>query len=610
MADDPGLEELLAYLRDHRGFDFTSYKRNTLSRRIDKRMYEMDVATYSAYIDFLEVHPDEFPQLFNTILINVTSFFRDGEAWDQLRESVLPGIVRARSEHEPIRVWSAGCASGEEAYTLAMVLAEEVGMAAFKDRVKIYATDVDDDALAAARNGSYPLTAVAEIDDAMVERYFEHVGGGEIQFRNDLRRNLIFGRHDITRDAPISQLDLLVCRNTLMYFNAEAQGRVLPRFHYALKPDGALFLGRAEMLLTHSDLFVPRDTSHRLFERVSGDARILPDLGIARSKESDSGVHEGALRDLAFDAGHVAEIVLDLDTKLIAANALARAGFSVGSDDIGKPVRDLEVSYRPIELRSRIEQAFGESRTIHVRNVERTFPQGDPQYLDIVLSPLTTASGSPAAMSIKFVDVTRFVMLRMDLKRSNEELETAYEELQSTNEELETTNEELQSTVEELETTNEELQSTNEELETMNEELQSTNEELEIMNIELRTRTDELGRGNRFHDALLASLTDSVIALNGRTEVVLWSRSAEDAWGLQADEAVDRPLAELDFGLPMDGVIPAVDAVAAGEVPESSVEVPAHNRRGRAMTATVVVRPIYADRPSDGTVLITTMRET
>ncbi len=606
MADDAEFLALLHYLRDDRGFDFTGYKRNTLSRRIDKRMGDVGVSGYAEYIDHLQVHPDEFPELFNTILINVTSFFRDDEAWAHLGDVVLPRILSARSADEPVRVWSAGCASGEEAYSLAILLADQLGTEAFVHRVKIYATDVDEDALLTARNGVYDRKALEHVDEARVDQYFEPIGS-QCRFRTDLRRNLIFGRHDITRDAPISHLDLLVCRNTLMYFNAEAQTRVLPRFHYALRPDGALFLGRAEMLLTHADLFRPSDMSHRIFERVGGREVRLPDLvsppvRSATPPPDQSG--ERRLRDVAFDAGHVAELVIDLDSRVRSVNSLARAGFGIVQDDVGKPLHELEVSYRPIELRSRIEQAFTEHRPIQVRNVERTFPQGDPQFLDVVLSPLDGPDGSPIGMSVKFIDVTRFILLQMDLKRSNEELETAYEELQSTNEELETTNEELQSTVEELETTNEELQSTNEELETMNEELQSTNEELETMNVELRVRTDELDRSNRFHDSLLAALTDTVIAVDDHRRVVLWSQSAADLWGVDADEARGVPLDQLDFGLPVEDLRADVDRVLAGEAAEEVRVLDAVNRRGRSITVEVAVRPVHPDRPRAGVVLV------
>ena len=267
MTDtQPDFEALLTYLKRTRGFDFTGYKRPTLMRRMTKRLEMVGIGTFAEYVDYLEVHPDEFTQLFNTVLINVTAFFRDPDAWDYLRAQIIPALLAAKDADDHIRVWSAGCASGEEAYTLAIVLAEALGVEAFKQRVKIYATDVDDEALVHARLGSYKFDGPQDLPVALIEKYFEHTGDHYV-FRSDLRRAIIFGRHDLFEDAPISRLDLLVCRNTLMYFNAEAQARIVARFHFALNDQGYLFLGKAEMLLVHAKLFTPADLRYRIFTR-------------------------------------------------------------------------------------------------------------------------------------------------------------------------------------------------------------------------------------------------------------------------------------------------------------------------------------------------------
>lgn len=264
---DQEFEALLEYLRQRRGFDFTGYKRTSLRRRVSKRMNMVGIENFRDYLDYLEVHPDEFTNLFNTILINVTAFFRDASAWDYLAQEVIPRIVEGRAADEPIRVWSAGCASGEEAYTLAILLAEALGPEQFRHQVEIYATDVDEEALAQARQASYSPKALEPLPVELRARYFEALENRYV-FRPDLRRAVTFGRHDLVQDAPISCLDLLVCRNTLMYFNAETQGRILGRFHPALNDNGFLFLGRAEMLLTRTNLFTPVDLKHRIFIRV------------------------------------------------------------------------------------------------------------------------------------------------------------------------------------------------------------------------------------------------------------------------------------------------------------------------------------------------------
>jgi len=264
---DEKFEALLDYLKHHRGSDFTGYKRQSLTRRVLRRMQAANIKDFSEYQDYLEAHPEEFSNLFNTILINVTAFFRDKPAWDYLSREVIPKILEDKPEGEVIRIWSAGCATGEEAYSLAMVMIEALGEEKFKTRVKIFATDIDDLALAQARTATYGPKEIEPVPKEMREKYFA-ASGGSYAFRTDLRRSIIFGRHDIIQDAPISHLDLLVCRNTLMYFNSETQSKILARFHFALNDSGYLFLGRAELLLTHTKLFVPVNLKCRIFMKM------------------------------------------------------------------------------------------------------------------------------------------------------------------------------------------------------------------------------------------------------------------------------------------------------------------------------------------------------
>ncbi len=267
VPQDSDFEALLNYLKRARGFDFTGYKRPSLMRLMRKRMAKVGVESFSEYLDYLEANSIELTHLFDALLLNVTTFFRDATAWNYLTEEIVPLILANKTENEPIRVWSAGCASGEEAHTLAIILAEALGVEAFRSRVKIYATDVDEDALSRGRLASYSDKELRDVPDTLREQYFEP-SRTHYTFRNDLRRCVIFGRHDLVQDAPISRLDLLVCRNTLMYFNAETQGRILARFHFALKNTGFLFVGKAEMLLTHVNLFNPVQLKYRIFSKV------------------------------------------------------------------------------------------------------------------------------------------------------------------------------------------------------------------------------------------------------------------------------------------------------------------------------------------------------
>ncbi|MCA1834936.1 MAG: protein-glutamate O-methyltransferase CheR, partial [Actinobacteria bacterium] len=201
---DASFEALLLHLKENRGFDFTGYKRSSLTRRVDRRMAQVGVDGYAEYVDYLELHAEEFTTLFNTILINVTGFFRDPESWSYLRTEIIPNMLAAKAPDEIIRVWSAGCASGEEAYTLAMILAETLGEEEFRTRVKVYATDVDEEALSYARHATYDERQVRAVPAPLLQRYFDQAGG-RFAFRKGLRRSVIFGRNDLVQDAPISK---------------------------------------------------------------------------------------------------------------------------------------------------------------------------------------------------------------------------------------------------------------------------------------------------------------------------------------------------------------------------------------------------------------------
>ncbi|GAB3690386.1 CheR family methyltransferase [Angustibacter aerolatus] len=592
---DPELERLLGFLRDSRSFDFTGYKRPSLTRRIRHRMREVGVTSYDEYGDVLQLQPDEFTALFNTILINVTSFFRDADAWTALERDVLPGVLEA-SQGGPIRVWSAGSAAGQEAYSIAMLLHEMVG-SGFRERVKIYATDVDEEALAHARQASYTEREVAGLPERYRERYLDQVGGRFV-VTPDLRRSVIFGRNDLTRDAPISRIDVLLCRNTLMYFNAETQSRIVNRLAFALRPDGVLFLGKAEMLLNHASVFDPIDLKRRFFRRVRVDVAEGSGFTPPWRSQSRAVVADNAaqLRNELILTNPVAQIAVSADGRLSMINHRANAVLGLADRDLGRPFQDLEVSYRPLELRSHLASVAETQQPVWLREAEWRRSGPEPVYVDVHLVPLTDHTGAFLGASISFTDVTRFRQLRVEVEAANRQLEVAYEELQSTNEELETTNEELQSTVEELETTNEELQSTNEELETMNEELQSANDELQSTNEELRDRTVEISDLNAFMQSILGSLEAAVVVVDPDLVVQVWTRQAHDLWGLRDDETVGQHLLNLDSGMPSAQLHPWLRSVITGQQPAVVGEVlQAVNRRGRTVRLRVTVTALQTD---------------
>jgi two-component system CheB/CheR fusion protein len=578
---DDSFEALLRFMRDARGFDFTGYKRTSLMRRVQHRMDQTGHKTFDEYLDALQASSDEFAALFNTILINVTTFFRDPEAWDFVRTDVIPAILAARGPNDPIRVWSAGCASGQEAYSLAMLLAEALGPDDYRQRVKIYATDVDGDALTEARAALYDAKAVESVPPELSEKYFDR-SNSHFLFRKDIRRAVIFGRNDMVKDAPISRVDLLACRNTLMYMNGDTQRNVLGRLHFALAPQGTLFLGHAEMLLSHSNKFTPVNLDCRIFRKAAGSHSTATQFDSSTALVRHGEVPGlDPVRELAFRASPVAQIVVTGDDTVAMINHQAEAAFGLSARDVGRLLRDLEVSYRPLELRSYLEQAKLERRSARVQDVKWTRPGADTMWYEIHINPLIDRENDLIGISVVFFDITANRSLLDKVVETNRQLETAYEELQSTNEELETTNEELQSTVEELETTNEELQSTNEELETMNEELQSTNDELQTINDALHDRSVELDEAKVFVDSLETSIQLGMIVVDREMRVVVWNRTSEDLWGLRSDETIGLELTSLDIGLPMEGIKPMIDNAFVEPDGTKETVVDAVNRRGK-----------------------------
>jgi two-component system CheB/CheR fusion protein len=599
--DDAAFGALLEFLKRTRGLDFTGYKRTSLERRFRRRMDAVGCASFGDYLDYLEVQPDEYVQLFEMLLINVTEFFRDPPAWQHLREAVLPELLARKAPDEPVRVWSAGCASGQEAYTIAMVLAEVLGDEAYRERVKIYATDIDEDALTQARHAIYSAKETESVPGELRERYFERADKS-LAFRKDLRRTVIFGRNNLVSDAPISRLDLLVCRNTLMYFNAETQARILRHFNFALREQGVLMLGRSEMMLSHRDLFAAVDLKQRIFARQPRDSvqSRAAAFGNGEAPKPRDREDERESRDAALELGPQAQVIVSRGGRLTFANLPARALFHIPLDDVGKPFADLALARKPVDLVPAVEQALREGRQVSLGDAEFSPDRGDARRLDVTVAPLLSPANAVVGVSVTFEDTTRYAVLQGELEGNRRDLELAYEELQSTIDELETTNEELQSANEELQTTNEELQSTNEELETMNEELQSTNEELETINDELRERTAELNDVNEFLEAILTSLGLGVAVLDTQQRVQIWNNRAEDLWGLRRDEALDHHFLSLDIGLPSEELAAPLRAVLSGSSERESRDLQAVNRRGRAIVCAATVLPLLGVAAGDG----------
>ena len=383
-----------------------------------------------------------------------------------------------------------------------------------------------------------------------------------------------------------------------MYFNAETQARVVSRLGFALRQDGVLFLGKAEMLLNHANAFDPVDLKRRFFRRVRHDVTEPVGFGPLGRVASRAMATEAAsrVRNEILLTNPVAQIAVGADGRVAMVNNRAQALLGLSERDLGRPFQDLEISYRPVEMRSHIASVADSMAPSWLREVEWRRPGADREYLDVHLVPLVDGEGEVLGTSITFTDVTRFRQLRVEVESANRQLELAYEELQSTNEELETTNEELQSTVEELETTNEELQSTNEELETMNEELQSANDELQSTNDQLRDRTLEISDLNAFMESILGSLEAAVIVVDRDLRVQVWTRQAYELWGLRTDETIGQHLLNLDSGLPVSELHPWLRAVITGQEPAViGKQLAAVNRRGRPVHLRVSITSLLTD---------------
>jgi two-component system CheB/CheR fusion protein len=380
-----------------------------------------------------------------------------------------------------------------------------------------------------------------------------------------------------------------------MYFNAPAQARILARLHFALADGGYLLLGRAETLLSHNATFRPVDLRLRVFTKTHTRSVLEPTFMMRTDAEPPtwSGVLHDDVRDAAFNGTGVAHMVVDREGGLIMANDLARSLFQISPRDLNRPFYELEVSYKPVELRSLIEQAYFEQRIIAVTGVE--FRRRDQEsWLETKVIPLMRRNGEIAGVSIVFTDVTVNKRIQSALERANFELQTSYEQLQSAHEEMETTNEELQSTVEELETTNEELQATNEELETMNEELQSTNEELQAVNDLARVYNGELDSVNHFMQSILSGLGHRVMVIDSAKNVILWNSGADELWGVRADDAMNQPLSSLEIGLPVHELDDDLQDILDGKKDRIDRTVPSTTRRGKPVECEVSMVPLLS----------------
>lgn len=515
---DAALAGIHTLLRNRTGHDFSEYKERTFQRRVQRRMQVLQTASFDDYAERLQKEPDEVYALFRDLLIGVTDFFRDAEAFQALETVIVPKLFEGKAAEDEVRVWVTGCSTGEEAYSIAILLREHLERLTAPPKVQVFATDIDEGAMSVARAARYPANLVKEVSPERLRRFFVHEAG-TYRLIKELRDMCIFSIHSVIRDPPFSRLDLISCRNLLIYMRSTLQSEIIPLFHYSLRPGGYLFLGISENVARYGELFAALDRKHRVFQRRDLAARLpqplRPFLPNARRDTGGSNDRHGGLPQRSEVLRRIADTIKEhfAPTYVIVDESGQTLYFSSGTGKYlqpaaGPPDSDIVAMARPglrADLRAALHRARQTGRRV-VRDRVAVPTDGSTQFISLAVEPVS--EGKETAYGIVFTDRETVRSHDKGAKVENsegddatvqqieKELQETKERLQSTIEQLETANEEFRSSNEELLSVNEELQSTNEELETSKEEMQSVNEELQTVNHELSSKIDELDRAN------------------------------------------------------------------------------------------------------------------
>ncbi|MBM9514033.1 chemotaxis protein CheB [Desulfogranum marinum] len=512
------LKRLITAIHEHTGYDFSDYKEATLHRRVWRRIAVLKLRNIANYLAYTKKTPAEYQELVKDVLISVTDFFRDPEAFEALGKE-LKRSLGSEDREPPFRVWIPGCSTGEEAYSLVILCAEILGQAFFNFDLQFYATDIDAENIAYARQGIYPLSSLEAISSERISKYFTH-DEGFYRVIKPLRERIVFAKQDVIHDPPFARLQLIACRNLLIYFKPELQMKILETFHYVLNADGLLFLGKSESVFQCEGLFRPVSKKHKLFKKEQAAVRYPPHerrnfystyqrshLGKVKAEKSKPSF--GEIIDSAIASMFCPSAVLiNNKTDLLFIKGEASKYFQLREGSLGASVIDLvNPEIRPA-LRSSIIRAQREGREVNCKRIRYNDPDAGNRYVDIRVRPLEATKEQGGLLVAAFSETAAPELVqaveeadidekdRQRVIELEQELAAAYERLQTTVEELETSNQELQSLNEELQSSNEELQATNEEFETSNEELQATNEELNTVNQELQVKSQELSEAN------------------------------------------------------------------------------------------------------------------
>jgi two-component system CheB/CheR fusion protein len=615
------VEKVVVLLRAHTGNDFSFYKRNTLFRRIERRMGIHQISKMSAYVRYLQENSQELDLLFKELLIGVTNFFRDPAAWEQLRTQVIPALLANRASGQVLRAWVPGCSTGEEAYSLAIVLKEAVEELKPKERftIQIFATDLDRDAIDKARQGVFPANIAADVSEERLKRFFTKEENG-YRVCKEIRERVIFAPQNLIMEPPFTKLDILCCRNLLIYLTAEVQKKLMPLFHYSLTSGGILFLGSAETIGEYAGLFAPLGGKSRLFRRTDSVLRPEPVIFPSAFSAAPPGGTEtrpapkqpGSLQTLADQLilqHYAPPAVLTNDTGDIFYVS-GRTGKYL-EPAAGKANWNIFAMVRE-GLRYELARAFPEalrqkSLTLHGLKVGTN---GGVQCVDVTIQRLDEPGPLQGLVMVVFTDVAAPVAARPAgratkphasnprLAELERELLSIRGEARATHEEMQTSQEELRSANEELQSTNEELQSTNEELMTSKEEMQSLNEELQTVNTELQAKVDELSRTSNDMKNLLDSTDIATLFLDKDLNVRRFTPQATKIIKLIPAD-VGRPITDLASELRYPEL-----ADDAREILRTlaSAEKPIGARDGRWFTVRIMPYRTHDDR-IDGVVI-------
>jgi two-component system CheB/CheR fusion protein len=604
-----GLNRILMQLRSATGHDFTQYKKSTIGRRIERRMSVHNIVDKEVYARYLKEHPSEITLLFKELLINVTSFFRDLEAFAALKQDILPQLFADKPEDYIFRVWVAGCASGEEAYSIAILLREFLEEAHLEFKILLYATDLDDDAIAVARAGFYPPNIAQDVDPERLRRFFIKEDSG-YRVKKNIREMVVFAIQNVIKDPPFTRLDLLSCRNLMIYLEPEIQNRLIPAFHYALKPGGVLFLSPSESIANHPDLFTPLNRKWKFYRAAGSIAstRAVMDGGLVwaknpNTKEPDEAVKKSKEINFAeltkralLQSYAPASVVTDAKGNILYVHGDTGKYLRPAPGQATLNVIEMAREGLQLELRATIllatasQDAPSQSREVSVKT------NGHFQLITLNVRQLPTHDSGEKLLLVSFQDMAQPMSGKLVSEKlapglayaghgkpghgkgameGNEhqrveelERELAYnkENLQATIEEQQASNEELKSTNEELQSTNEELQSTNEELETSKEELQSVNEELVTVNAELQAKIEQLAGMQNDMKNLLDNVNIGTIFLDDRMIIRRFTRDAARAYRLTATD-VGRPLSDIKSDIEGEDLLVRAQAVLDTLVP-------------------------------------------